>query len=654
MCGICGHIGNKAITPENLRRMTRALSHRGPDDEGYYEGDGVGLGHRRLSIIDLGGGRQPLCNEDGTIWIVFNGEIYNFMELRRELVAAGHRFKTQTDTEVIIHLYEELGERCLERLGGMFAFAIWDKVLRKLFVARDRIGQKPLFYAHRENSLAFASETKAIVALDDMPRDLDHVAIHHYLSLRFLPPPHTMFAHIRKLPAGHYLVFQDGRLRIERYWQLDFRDKLHLNQDEMIERLDGQLRASVESHLVSDVPVGAFLSGGMDTSMVVAMMGQASQVNFKTFSIGVKEQDYNELPFARVVSQRYRTHHLERIIDADIIRLTPRMIWFLDEPSDPIAACMFHAAKLASENVKVVLGGDGGDELFAGFDRYMGMGMIDYYSLIPEIIRGKFIGPLINRIPDSFTYKSLAAKMRWVNYLSSYSGGERYAEATSFFRFSHEDKHRLFPDDLWRELKSVRSSKIISDQFDQALADDPIDRMLYADFMTRLAEHTLMLTDRMNMAHGLEARSPFLDHPLVELMARFPSNLKIRNRRLKYILRELGRRYLPDEIVQREKQGFMFPVAYWFRNELYPFLQSFFSHSVLFDAGLARRERVLELIEEHHQNKSDHHVRLWMLLNLDIWLRLYIDQISLENLAEEIERHLPQKGERRATMAQLI
>jgi asparagine synthase (glutamine-hydrolysing) len=638
VCGICGIISPDGVTKDDIQQMADIIAHRGPDDQGYYIDGSVGLGHRRLSIIDLDGGRQPLCNEDGSIWIVFNGEIYNFKSVKAELVARGHKFRTNTDTEVIVHLYEEEGERFVERLAGMFAFALWDGKNKKIILARDRIGQKPLFYASHGRRFIFASEVKSILAEDRIPRQLDYEALHHYLSLRFIPAPHTMFKKINKLPAGHYLIYQNGDTRIKRYWDLDFRTKLKVNEEDCLDLLDEQLKKSVESHLISDVPVGAYLSGGMDTSMVVALMANTSHTSFKTFSIGVKEQDYNELPYARVVSDVYKSKHIERIVTADIVKLAPQMIWYLDEPSDPIAACMFHAAKLASENVKVVLGGDGGDELFAGFDRYLGMGLIDHYNLIPSLIRERLISPIVHAMPDSFTYKSITQKLRWVDYLSRFDSGIRYAEATSFFRFNHEQKALLFSDRIWQQLENINSMNVISDCYDGANADKPIDRMLYADIMTRLSEHTLMLTDRMNMAHGLEARSPFLDHPLVELLATFPSSIKIRGRQLKYVLRRLGKKYLPAKILNRKKQGFMFPVAYWFRNELHGFLKSFFDKSIICEAGLIQRDYINRLIEEHKQNRMDHHVRIWMLFNFDLWYRMFIQNETYEHVTEMVDR----------------
>ncbi len=625
--------------------MSQAISHRGPDDEGLYIKDNIGLGHRRLSVIDLAGGRQPICNEDGTVWIVYNGEIYNYKQLRHELEHKGHFFRSKTDTEVIIHLYEELGERCVERLDGMFAFAIWDEREQKLFLARDRIGQKPLFYTQQDENFLFASEMKAILAVDGQKRQMDYSSLHHYLSLRFIPPPQTMLRHIKKLPPAHVLTYQGGRVKISRYWDLSFRDKLALSEADFTNGLRENLTRTVHSHMTSDVPVGAFLSGGMDSSMIVAIMAQDLGASFNTFSIGVKEQDFNELPYARMVADYHGTDHQEATVDCNLIQLLPRMIWHLDEPSDPIAACQFHAAELASRHVKVVLGGDGGDELFAGFDRYRGLGYIDYYTLIPSLIRQNIIGPMISRVPDSFSYKSVNQKLSWMHQLAVLPDtGQRYAEATCFFRFNHQDKESLLSQEFWDQVGHLNSAEIIVKQYENANAEDAIDRMLYTDFTTRLPEHSLMLADRMSMAHGVELRSPFLDHHLVEFLAAFPSHLKIRGSELKYVLRKLASDYLPERIAKREKHGFMFPLAYWFRNELYPFLRHFLEDSHLVKEGLLRRECVSCLIDDHRNSKRDHHVRLWMLLNLEIWHQMYIEQMDPNHIGERLQEYLRAGG----------
>ena len=642
MCGICGKYNRAGVAAAEIEQMLQTIIHRGPDDWGTYVNGRIGLGSRRLSIIDLANGRQPISNEDETVWIVFNGEIYNYPTLRRELDQRGHTFRTDSDTEVIVHLYEEMGERCVERLKGMFAFAIWDVRQQKLLLARDHIGQKPLFYAQEGDNLLFGSEIKAILAVSEENRAINFEAIHHYLSLRFIPSPHTMLRCVRKLPPGHTLVWQNGRLTLNRYWQLSFRDKLELSETAFLQGLRSKLVETVEAHMISDVPVGAFLSGGLDSSMVVALMAQDLQTTPQTFAVGVAEQDFNELPYAKMVAEHYDTRHIEKLVQSDLIRLLPQIVWHLDEPSDPIAACMFHAAALASQHVKVVLGGDGGDELFAGFDRYAGLGYVDAYAHVPTAVRQYLIAPILSRIPDSFTYKSTTQKLRWVHQLAQLpTAAQRYAEATCYFRFNHRDKQNLFTDSAWDMVSHLQSADVIVEQFNQAPAATMLDRMLYADFMTRLPEHSLMLTDRMTMAHSLEARSPFLDHELVSYLAAFPAHLKIRGKQLKYILRELAKDYLPHEIVAREKQGFMFPVAYWLRNELYPFIEHFLLDSYFVREGIFRRSEVERLLAEHRQSRVDHHVRLWMLLNLELWRQIYIEQSDLETVRERLVSYVP-------------
>jgi asparagine synthase (glutamine-hydrolysing) len=621
--------------------MLQAIGHRGPDDEGCYVGGPVSLGSRRLSIIDLAGGHQPLFNEDQTIGVVHNGEIYNFRELRSELEGRGHTFRTHTDTEVIVHLYEEFGERCVEKLRGMFAFAIWDERARTLVLARDRIGEKPLFYEQDGDRLLFASEVKGILAVSRQAREIDYESLHHYLSLRFIPSPGTMFRHIKKLPPAHVLVLQSGRVRTFCYWRLSFGEKCRLPEAQIQERLEEKLVEAVGSHLVSDVRVGALLSGGMDSSMVVALAAQQVGTSLATFSIGVKEQDFNELPFARIVAERYRTDHTEVSVDVDLIGLLPKIIWHLDEPSDPIAACQFSSAELAARRVKVVLGGDGGDELFAGFDRYRGIPLVDRYARLPSLVRRGFLDPLMRMIPDNFGYKNLAQKLRWIEHLSTLTGtAERYAEATCFFRFSHDEKRDVLTGDLWRIVSALNSADVIVDQFNRADTDDPIDRMLYADYATRLPEHSLMLTDRMTMAHGLELRSPFLDHQLVEFMATVPSRMKIRRGELKYALRRVAEAYLPATITNRPKQGFMFPVAYWFQNQLSAFLTGFWKDARIVEEGIVQQAAILRLVDDHRRGLVDHHVRLWMLLNVELWYRMYIDRTESLSLSEDLQRRV--------------
>ena len=638
MCGICGKYGPSGVKIEELNAMLDTLVHRGPDDSGRYVNANIGLGSRRLSIIDLETGNQPISNEDGTIWIVYNGEMYNYKILRAQLELKGHLFRTNSDTEVIVHLYEEIGERCVEQINGMFAFALWDERQQKLLLGRDRIGQKPLFYSQNGSDFVFGSEIKSILALQQRVPELDPLAMHDYLSLRFIPPPRTIFKNIQKLPPAHTLVFQYGQIRLRRYWHLSFREKLALSESEILEALCDQLQRIVQSHLISDVPVGAFLSGGLDSSMIVAVMARDLRLTPQTFSIGVDESDFDELPYARMVADQYKTQHTEERVSANLIQSLPAMIWHLDEPSDPIAACMFQAARLASKHVKVVLGGDGGDELFAGFDRYVGARYIDAYSLMPLPLRKSLMGPMLDRLPDSFTYKSLTQKLRWVHHLSlQETAAAQYAEATCFFRFSHEGKRALYSEVLWKELGERNSTAAITEPFNLAEADDLLDRMLYTDFVTRLPEHSLVLTDRMSMAHGLEARSPFLDHELVEFLAKIPARMKVQNNQPKYLMRKLAANYLPSPILQREKQGFMLPIGYWFRTDLFPMISQLLEHSYFVKAGWFKEENIRRLLDEHRNNRYDHHVRLWMLLTLELWHQHYIQGVEQEILTEKLQ-----------------
>ena len=638
MCGICGQYSPSGVKIEELKLMLDTLVHRGPDDSGCYVHGRIGLGSRRLSIIDLETGNQPISNEDGTIWVVYNGEIYNYRKLRVEMEAKGHLFHTNSDTEAIIHLYEEMGENCVEQLGGMFAFALWDERQQKLLLARDRIGQKPLFYSSDGADFLFASEIKAILALHRQDPELDPLAMHDYLSLRFVPAPRTFFKQVQKLPPAHTLVFQDGQIRLRCYWQLSFREKLTLSESDILDALREQLQRTVESHLISDVPVGAFLSGGLDSSLIVAILTGDLARKTKTFSIGVEESDFDELPFARMVAEKYRTQQVEERVSAKLIQSLPDMIWHLDEPSDPIAACMFQAARLASRHVKVVLGGDGGDELFAGFDRYVGARYIDIYSLMPLPLRQGLMGPMLDRLSDSFTYKSLTQKLRWVHHLSlEATAAAQYAEATCFFRFTQAEKRALYSDHLWKELGGRNSTVAITEPFNHAEADDLLDRMLYTDFVTRLPEHSLVLTDRMSMAQGLEARSPFLDHELVEFLAKVPAKIKVQNNQPKYLMRKLAANYLPALILQREKQGFMLPIAYWFRADLFPLISQMLEHSYFVKDGWFKKEYIQLLLDEHRSNRYDHHVRLWMLLTLELWHQLYIQGVERETLTEKLQ-----------------
>jgi len=620
--------------------MADAIRHRGPDDEGRWLDGEIGLGHRRLSIIDVEGGRQPLSNEDGSVWIVFNGEIYNFVELREELERKGHRFHSRTDTEVIVHLYEEEGERAVERLRGMFAFAIWDVKERRLFLARDRLGQKPLFYARRGDRFLFASEIKALLKDSSIRGSLNATALASYLSLRFVPSPLTMFEGIHSLPPAHTLIYQDGKARIRRYWSLKYLPKRTASEADLVDELEEVLTDAVRSHLMSDVPLGTFLSGGIDSGLMTALAARNVGRGLPTFSVGSDSQEFSEIPMARDIARRYATEHHEAIACPDLISFLPVMVHHLDMPGDPIAACQYYAAQLAGRSVKVVLGGDGGDELFGGYDRYAGFKWIDAYAAVPEWLRSGLIGPLLDRAGDSFGYKSTIAKLRWAQDLARSSGGARYAASTTHFRFDRERLSALAGPTLERDLREQDPCLPIIAAFDAVDDAEVLDRMLNADVMTRLPEHLLVLVDRMTMSQSIEGRLPMLDHPVVEFAARLPTRLKLRGRQLKVLLRRVAERHLPPDAVRRPKQGFMFPIASWLRDDLMHAVRRMLLESRLVEEGVLRRPALSDLMEEHLAGRVDHHHRIWMLLNLEIWFRHFLDGEGLAQLEDRIRRHV--------------
>jgi asparagine synthase (glutamine-hydrolysing) len=634
MCGICGLWSEGEVDGELLRRMAQVIHHRGPDDKGFYLGAGVGLANVRLSIIDLNTGKQPIANEDESVWIVFNGEIYNYPELRRELLDRGHHFKTHTDTEVIVHLYEEYGLDCVRRLRGMFAFALWDERKRRLLLARDPLGQKPLYYSRRPGEFLFGSEIKALLAHRGIRPQLNKRAMHNYISLRYLPDADTMFEGVEKVPAGHFLTVRDGQVAVQPYWDVRYTPKLAGSEAEIKAQVRQQLLDTVQCHLLSDVPLGAFLSGGIDSTLITALMCKLSPERIKTFSIGVQAEDFNELPYARMVAERYGTEHYEYTVEADLVSTLPAMLWHIEEPVDPFAFGVYTVARLASQHVKVALGGDGGDEMFAGYDRYLGNQLIDLYCLVPAPLRRHIIEPIIHRLPDNFSYNNRVQKLRWMMALSKTSVSERYAASASFLRFSHVHKEALYTSRLWQELGEQDSAGHLMRFFDASNAQQAVDKMLYTDLKTRLPDHLLMIADRMTMAHSLEGRSPYVDHRLVEFVATVPAEYKLRGRTLKYLQREIAREFLPETLVQRPKQGFSFPLAYWFKQELRPLTTTLFQQSRLVEEGYFQAPAMLGLLEEHVEGKVDHNYRLWLLLNLELWHRLFVEGQSADELNE--------------------
>jgi asparagine synthase (glutamine-hydrolysing) len=636
MCGIAGKAGPVPVTEAEILRMCDAIAHRGPDDWGTFVEDGLGLGMRRLSIVDLAGGHQPLANEDGTVVVVFNGELYNYPSLHAELVAKGHRFSTRTDTEVLVHLYEEHGEGLVARLRGMFAFAIWDRTRHRLLLARDHFGQKPLFYTEKAGQLAFASEIKALLADDPSLAELSPPALDQYLTMRFVHPPETFFARIRALPPAHYMMWEKGRARIERYWDLSYGPKWTFSETETLDRIDELLAETVKLHLLSDVPVGAFLSGGLDSTLIASYAAKTLGAELRTFSMGIPYRDLNELPYAAAVASRYGTQHFAEEVTPSVVDDLPRLVSALDEPADPLSICLLHLAKMTARHVKVVLGGDGGDELFGGYDRYAADRWLNTYRAVPEVVRNAVSQQVLRRLPDQFTFKSITHKLRWVDLMARKTGGERYSESLQFFWFNEAHRGELYAPAFRSQLRDTRPDACLLELYAAPNAEAAIDRMMYVDCMSRLPGQSLTILDRATMAYSLESRSPFLDPRFAEFMARVPASLKIKGRRLRHLERRLGERYLPPEVLRRRKQGFASPLMYILEGEVRALAPRLLLDSELVRAGYLRPERMQQLVDEHLSRRYDHGNRIWLLLSAEVWYRRYISRRSEADLEMEI------------------
>jgi asparagine synthase (glutamine-hydrolysing) len=627
MCGIAGmvHVDPAAsIDTDSLERMCRSLAHRGPDDSGVWTGEGVGLGHRRLSIIDLSpAGRQPMSNEDGSVWVVFNGEIYNFPELRRGLEERGHAFRSRTDSEVIVHLYEELGEKCVERLEGMFALALWDTKRRRLVLARDRVGKKPLKYAETADGLVFASELKAILAADAVPRDVDTRDVHTFLGIGYVPAPGTGFEKIRKLPAGHRLVWENGKSTLERYWSLDFRDKQTLSDEEWKERVRDTVRRAVKKRLISDVPLGVFLSGGIDSSIVAACMAQVTSEPIQTFSMGFEFDRYNELPYAKQVAEMYGTEHREFVTRADAAELLPTLAALYEEPyCDPSAVPSYLLSRETRKHVKVVLNGDGGDEGFAGYTRYE---RIASWAQRLQVAGRLGLDKMAKGAADLLAgpYPDLSMKLEAIQNLAARDAGVWYAWIVRLF--SSRQKARLYNAETLQELGRNGEGPIPPLLRDPRGGESLIDRMLFADTMCYLPEDLLPKMDLASMAWGLEARSPLLDHEVLELAASAPADVKYRAGNLKWLLKESFRDELPEGILDREKQGFGIPLDEWLRGPLLPLARDLLTAAESRIHRYMQPRRVADLVERHAAGARDYGRQLWALLMLELWHREVVE-----------------------------
>jgi asparagine synthase (glutamine-hydrolysing) len=628
MCGIAGfaeqHLCGRATglgTIEDdtalLRAMCAAIRHRGPDDEGIRVMPGAALGMRRLSIIDLATGHQPMHNEDSTVWVVFNGEIYNYAELRADLVHRGHRFYTASDTETIVHAYEEWGEDAFRRLRGMFGIALWDSRDGSLLLARDRVGIKPLHFAVAGGRLYFGSEIKSILAADDVEPALDFQALDHYLSFLYTPRDASIFAGIRKLPPGHLLRWRNGTLDIRRYWELPAGETMPASEGEAVEALRGVLRNAVRSHLMSEVPLGAFLSGGVDSSLVVGLMAEASSRPVQTFSIGFDDPRYDELEHARSVARHFGTEHHEFVVKPDALAILDDLIRHFDEPfGDSSAIPTWYVSEIARRHVTVVLSGDGGDELFGGYERY---------SPHPRTAAFDRWTPTATRSVASLVWPLLPHGATGKNFLRRAARDERGRYLDQIGYFQRDEKDALLTGDVRSRIAGTDAEARLATHFARFSRLPWHGQMMNFDFETYLPEDILTKVDRMSMAHSIESRVPLLDNQVVEFAARLPAALKIKNGRKKHILKAAAAGLLPAGILARRKQGFAVPVGGWFRGDLREFFSDVLLSARARERGYFEPRFVERLVREHVTSRRDHALRLWGLVVFELWHREYLD-----------------------------
>jgi asparagine synthase (glutamine-hydrolysing) len=621
MCGIAGWIDweNEAPRPDVLRGMTRALVHRGPDGEGYYEHGPAHLGHRRLRIIDLVSGDQPMSNEDGTIWIVFNGEIFNFQELRGRLVARGHRFKTQSDTEAIVHAYEEYGDSCVDHLRGQFAFALWDSPRKRLFAARDRMGQKPFYYARIGRQFVFGSELRSLVVHPDVGREIDLIALDAFLRYRYVPDPQCILRGVRKLPPAHRLVATADGDTQERYWAANFAEPLAMGESEALERLDELLARATREQMIADVPLGVFLSGGVDSSLITGYMARAATGRIKTFCIGFEEETHDERRYARQVAEKFGAEHHEAVVRPDAIQAASEIVKFCDEPfADESALPSYYLARMARQHVTVALNGDGGDESFAGYPRYRAAVQFERLRRLPRGLRQSIFaaGRLLAATP--LVRARIIRRLRDWRFAADLTSGEIYDHSVTL---TWGGRNSLYGPRIRDEAAAMNGRSLVANLVDAAPSDETLSRLLYADQQSYLPGDLLVKIDRMTMAHSLEGRSPLLDHEVVDFAARLPSAIKFPRGRSKHLLKRLLGRWFPRSFVERRKMGFGVPLADWFRRELAPLIRERIAESSLCDSELLRRQPIETLFEQHQTGRFNHADCLWSFFVLEEWHR---------------------------------
>lgn len=627
MCGIAGFVnkGGNGVDRSVLEKMNAAIAHRGPDDDGFFADEHAALGMRRLSIIDVAGGKQPIPNHDRSKWIVFNGEIYNYQEIREDLEKRGHTFHTRSDTETVVHLYDEFGENCVDHLRGMFAFAIWDTREKVLFIARDRIGKKPLLYSHQPNGdLIFGSEFRALLRHPDVSREVDNEAIDAYLSYQCVPAPMTGFKSIRKLEPGHWLRWKNGAIETKRYWQPDFSKKIDISETEAITETTRLLREATKLRLISEVPLGAFLSGGVDSSIVVALMAEASDKPVKTFSIGFEEQDYSELKYAKRVAEHVGAEYNEFIVKPNALDVLPVLVEHYGEPyADSSAIPTYYVAKETRKHVTVALNGDGGDESFAGYERYAAMKLAERYQRIPSLIRKQFIEKTFRLLPSSELKRSRIRDVKRFIKAAELAKTERYFRWVT--AFDQQAKADIYTQDFAAEVSRWKASSLLDNWFSKANGSGILDASLLTDQMTYLPNDLLVKVDIATMANSLEARSPFLDHKVIEFAASLPAGMKMRGLQTKSLLKKVAARLVPREVIYRRKMGFGIPVGKWFRHEMKDFVREVLLSEKSLGRGIIRPEILRRYVEEHTNAERDHSFQLWAFLMLELWYQRFID-----------------------------
>ena len=639
MCGIAGAIwlqNGVPLSEDVLRQMAKVIEHRGPDGEGFHyeqsSSGGVALAHRRLSIIDLAGGKQPMCNEDETIWITFNGEIYNYRELRGELRKQGHQFRTDSDTETIVHLYEERGMDFLTDLRGMFAFALWDRPRGRLILARDRLGQKPLIYRRENNRLLFASEIKSILQVPGVPREVNPDALSEYLTYLYVPQPRTMYAGIEKLPPAHYAVYEKGDLRIKRYWNLDLNRKIARSFEDVGEELNAQLDDAVRLRLRSDVPLGAFLSGGIDSTVIVGLMQRHAAQATKTYTIGFPISEFDETADAKLIAEHLQTDHHTFVVNPDSLAVLPSLTWHYDEPfGDSSMLPTYYVSEVTRRHVKVALTGDGGDELFGGYTRYQTVHKLGRLDKFPRVVRRLLGNGLWDLLPTPHKQDAFLRKLRDRMRILRKEPPERFVRWVTQFTATTRDS--LFTSDFRARLGNDDAEHVFVDAMHNCRHRSAGTRAMLTDLQTYLPDDLLVKVDIASMAHALECRSPFLDHHVVELATALPYTQKVSGKISKYILKQIYRQMIPPAIAARRKMGFSIPLDHWFRNELKDFLYEHLTDPVCLNRGYFKPEAIHRLLAEHESGDWDHNRSLWSLLCLELWHQMFIDPAAAPSAA---------------------